>query len=116
MKLATLRDGSRDGRLLVVSRDGTRQTPAEGIAPTLQAALDDWAQLAPKLEDLSRRLNAGEMPGEPVDVHRLSAPLPRAYEWVDGSAYLNHVRLVRKARGAEPPKTLESDPLVYQGG
>src|SRR5690606_13936266 len=116
MKLATLRDGTRDGRLLVVSRDGTRQVPAEGIARNLQAALDDWEQLAPKLEALSQKLNAGEVQGDPVDVTRLSAPLPRAYEWVDGSAYLNHVRLVRKARGAEPPKTLESDPLVYQGG
>jgi fumarylacetoacetate (FAA) hydrolase len=116
MKLATLRDGSRDGRLLVVSRDGTRQVPAEGIARNLQAALDDWEQLAPRLEALSEKLNAGEVKGEPVDVTKLAAPLPRAYEWVDGSAYLNHVRLVRKARGAEPPPTLETDPLVYQGG
>ncbi|HLT30026.1 MAG TPA: fumarylacetoacetate hydrolase family protein [Myxococcaceae bacterium] len=116
MKLATLRDGTRDGRLLVVSRDGTRQVPAEGIAPNLQAALDDWDALAPRLEALSRKLNAGEVQGEPVDVTKLAAPLPRAYEWVDGSAYLNHVRLVRKARGAEPPPTLETDPLVYQGG
>ena len=116
MKLATLRDGTRDGRLLVVSRDGRRAVPAEGIARTLQAALDDWAQCAPALEALSARLNAGEVEGTPVDVSQLAAPLPRAYEWVDGSAYLNHVRLVRKARGAEPPPTLETDPLVYQGG
>lgn len=116
MKLATLRDGTRDGRLLVVSRDGTRQVPAEGIARTLQAALDDWEQVWPQLEALSQKLNAGEVQGEPVDVAKLAAPLPRAYEWVDGSAYLNHVRLVRKARNAEPPATLESDPLVYQGG
>lgn len=116
MKLATLRDGSRDGRLLVVSRDGTRQVPAEGIARTLQSALDDWEKVAPELEALSQKLNAGEVKGDPVDVTRLAAPLPRAYEWVDGSAYLNHVRLVRKARGAEPPATLETDPLVYQGG
>lgn len=116
MKLATLRDGSRDGRLLVVSRDGTRQVPAEGIARNLQSALDDWEEVAPKLEALSQQLNGGEVQGEPVEVTRLAAPLPRAYEWVDGSAYLNHVRLVRKARGAEPPATLETDPLVYQGG
>jgi fumarylacetoacetate (FAA) hydrolase len=116
MKLATLRDGSRDGRLLVVRRDGARCAPATGIAPTLQAALDDWTSAAPRLRELAARLDAGTLAGEPVDPVRLAAPLPRAYEWVDGSAYLNHVILVRKARGAEPPATLKTDPLVYQGG
>ncbi len=113
MKLATLRDGSRDGRLVVVSRDGTRQLPADGIARTLQAALDDWERVEPLLQALSKRVAAE---GTPVSPEALLAPLPRVYEWVDGSAYLNHVRLVRKARNAEPPPTLETDPLVYQGG
>jgi fumarylacetoacetate (FAA) hydrolase len=116
MKLATLRDGTRDGALVVVRADGRVFTPARDVARTLQAALDAWAACEPKLRDLSARLTSGAIPGEPLDVRRLAAPLPRAYEWVDGSAYLNHVRLVRKARGAEPPPTLETDPLVYQGG
>ncbi|MCI0570333.1 MAG: fumarylacetoacetate hydrolase family protein [Myxococcaceae bacterium] len=116
MKLATLRDGSRDGRLIVVRRDGSTYVPADGIAPTLQAALDSWETTEPKLRELAARLERGEVQGRPVEVQKLAAPLPRAYEWVDGSAYLNHVRLVRKARGAEPPPTLETDPLIYQGG
>ncbi len=116
MKLATLRDGTRDGALIVVRRDGAVAVSAREIAPTLQAALDDWERAAPALEQLAALLEAGQVAGEPVEPRRLMAPLPRAYEWVDGSAYLNHVRLVRKARGAEPPPTLETDPLIYQGG
>lgn len=116
MRLATLRDGSRDGALLVVSPDGLRCASAGHIAPTLQAALDDWEALSPRLEALARDLAAGVADSRPLEVSALHSPLPRAYEWVDGSAYLNHVRLVRKARGAEPPPTLETDPLVYQGG
>lgn len=116
MKLATLRDGTRDGALAVVRSDGQAYAPGRPAAPTLQAALDDWAAVEPKLREIAARLESGAVPGEPLDAARLHAPLPRAYEWVDGSAYLNHVRLVRKARGAEPPKTLETDPLVYQGG
>jgi fumarylacetoacetate (FAA) hydrolase len=116
MKLATLRDGTRDGRLLVVRKDGEVSTPAGPHIPTLQAALDDWGHCEPTLRKLARQLDDGSIAGEPVVPARLAAPLPRAYEWVDGSAYLNHVRLVRKARGAEPPPTLETDPLVYQGG
>lgn len=116
MKLATLRDGTRDGALVVVRQDGCVFAPARDVARTLQAALDTWATSAPKLRALSEALASGTLAGEPLDVHRLAAPLPRAYEWVDGSAYLNHVRLVRKARGAEVPPTLETDPLVYQGG
>ncbi len=116
MKLATLDDGSRDGRLVVVRRDNRRYLLAEGIAPTLQAALDDWDGVRPGLEALFARLQADPTAGEEVDQARLRSPLPRAYEWIDGSAYLNHVRLVRKARNAEPPPTLETDPLVYQGG
>ena len=116
MKLATLRDGSRDGRLLVVRRDGEAASPSPDAWPTLQRALDDWSAAEPELRALADQLDRGAIDGMPVDPHRLGAPLPRAYEWVDGSAYLNHVRLVRKARGAEPPKTLETDPLIYQGG
>lgn len=116
MKLATLRDGSRDGRLLVVRRDGEAGAPSPEAWPTLQRALDDWEAAEPALRELAHALERGAIDGMPVDPHRLGAPLPRAYEWVDGSAFLNHVRLVRKARGAEPPKTLETDPLIYQGG
>ena len=116
MKLATLRDGSRDGKLIVVKRDGTVCAPASGIAPTLQAALDDWTHKEPELRALADKLERGDITGMLVDPSRFGAPLARAYEWVDGSAYLNHVLLVRKARKAEPPATLYTDPLVYQGG
>ncbi len=115
MKLATLRDGTRDGRLLVVRRDGQAATPADGW-PTLQRALDHWDEAEPALRRVAADLDRGAIEGMAVDPDRLAAPLPRAYEWVDGSAFLNHVILVRKARGAEPPPTLETDPLVYQGG
>ncbi len=110
MILASLKSG-RDGALVVVSHDRARFVRAGG---TMQAALDDWAAASPKLATVQRAVDAGE--GEPLEVRALCSPLPRAYEWVDGSAFLNHVRLVRKARGAEPPPTLETDPLVYQGG
>jgi fumarylacetoacetate (FAA) hydrolase len=116
MKLGTLRTGGRDGTLVLVSRDGTRMTPATGIAPTLQFALDNWESLSPKLSALFNQLEQGEITGEAVDFADFHSPLPRAYEWIDGSAYINHVVLVRKARNAEPPATLETDPLVYQGG
>ena len=116
MRLATLRDGTRDGALLVVGRDGRSCARAAEVAPTLQAALDDWPRAAPALAALAVRLEAGGVAAQPVDEARLGPPLPRAYEWIDGSAFLNHVRLVRRARGATPPPTLEIDPLVYQGG
>jgi fumarylacetoacetate (FAA) hydrolase len=116
MKLATLRDGSRDGRLLVVRRDGEVGAPAPDAWPTMQRALDDWIAAEPALRALAGELDRGAIDGLPVDPLRLGAPLPRAYEWVDGSAYLNHVILVRRARGAQPPPTLETDPLIYQGG
>jgi fumarylacetoacetate (FAA) hydrolase len=116
MKLASLRDGTRDGALVVVRPDGRAFAPASEVARTLQAALDTWPTSAPRLRTLAKALGQGSLAGEPLDIGRLAAPLPRAYEWVDGSAYLNHVRLVRRARGAEVPPTLESDPLVYQGG
>jgi len=116
MKLATLRNGTRDGQLVVVRRDNAVYAVADGIAPNLQAALDDWERAEPRLRALAERLESGLVEGAPLDVEKLHSPLPRAYEWVDGSAYLNHVILVRKARGAEPPPTLRTDPLVYQGG
>ncbi len=116
MKLGTLRAGGRDGTLVVVSRDSMRYATASAIAPTLQAALDEWPRAEPALCALADELERGQAPALPLDVHALHAPLPRAYEWVDGSAFLNHVILVRKARGAEPPETLRTDPLVYQGG
>ena len=111
MKLASLKDG-RDGRLVVVSKDLQRYLPAEPA--TLQAALDDWATARPALEDLALRVDAGE--GEAFDEASCDSPLPRAYQWADGSAYVNHVELVRKARGAEMPATFWTDPLMYQGG
>jgi fumarylacetoacetate (FAA) hydrolase len=116
MRLATLRDGSRDGALVVVAKAGDRRAAAAAVAPTLQRALDTWERSRDGLEALARRLEADAEFGEPLDVNELAAPLPRAYEWVDGSAYTNHVRLVRKARGAEPPADLLTNPLVYQGG
>ena len=113
MKLASLK-GGRDGRLVVVSDDLSRYLAATEIAPTLQAALDDWAGLRPALEALATRVEAGE--GEAFKQEDCASPLPRAYQWADGSAYVNHVELVRKARGAEMPETFWTDPLMYQGG
>ncbi len=115
MKLATLNDGSRDGVLLVVSRDGKQAVKATGIADTMQQALDNWAEVAPRLNSLSAQLNNGEAEGAfALDVAQLAAPLPRAYQFVDGSAYLAHVERVRKARGAEMPPSFLHDPLMYQ--
>ena len=117
MRLGTLRAGGRDGTLIVVGRDGATFTPAgPGAPPTLQAALDDWERARPALARVAAALEAGALPALPLDARALSSPLPRAYEWLDGSAYLNHVVLARKARGAEPPATLATEPLVYQGG
>jgi fumarylacetoacetate (FAA) hydrolase len=117
MKLATLRDGTRDGRLVVVSRDLARALPVPQVARTLQAALDDWARTEPLLREAADRLESGSA-GDAMafDPARAMAPLPRAYHWVDGSAYVNHVELVRKARNAEMPPSFWTDPLVYQGG
>lgn len=116
MKLATLANGTRDGRLVVVSRDLAYATEARGIASTLQEALDDWARLAPRLEMLAGALETGAVPRERFREHEALSPLPRAYQWIDGSAYLSHVELVRKARGAAMPPDLWTDPLLYQGG
>ena len=115
MRLATRREGGRDGTLIVVSADGQRYASASDIAPTLQAALDEWSRCEPALRKRAAELDAGGT-GKPLKITDLHSPLPRAYEWVDGSAYINHIVLVRKARGAEPPETLRTDPLVYQGG
>jgi fumarylacetoacetate (FAA) hydrolase len=117
MKLATLRDGTRDGRLLVVSRDLASCSPAPAIAHTLQHALDDWDAVLPKLLAISEELNGGKIAGTmEFNPRDCCSPLPRAYQWADGSAYVNHVELVRKARGAEMPKEFWTDPLMYQGG
>jgi len=117
MKLATRRNGTRDGELIVVSRDNTRGVSASDIAPTMQAALDDWSTLSSKLIERFEALQSGSLEGEfPIDTAALESPLPRSYAWIDGSAYINHIVLVRKARGAAPPETLGTDPLVYQGG
>jgi fumarylacetoacetate (FAA) hydrolase len=114
MKLASLKHG-RDGRLVVVSRDLHWYADAAHIAPTLQAALDDWEHVAPKLELLATDLEHEAIPRERFHEREAAAPLPRAYQWADGSAYVNHVELVRKARGAEMPESFWTDPLMYQG-
>jgi fumarylacetoacetate (FAA) hydrolase len=117
MKLATLKDGTRDGTLIVVSRDLKHAIKADDIAPTLQAALDDWDYISPQLTDrydaLSRSIGGRAFEFDPT---QCASPLPRAYQWADGSAYVNHVELLRKSRGADMPKSFRSDPLMYQGG
>jgi fumarylacetoacetate (FAA) hydrolase len=115
MKLASLRSG-RDGRLVVVSRDLTRCVEPAGVAPTLQAALDDWPRAEPALRALAEALERGEASAQPFDAAAAASPLPRAYQWADGSAYLNHMELVRRARGAEMPPSFLASPLLYQGG
>jgi fumarylacetoacetate (FAA) hydrolase len=115
MKLASLKHG-RDGRLVVVSNDLAWCTDARHIAPTLQAALDDWAQLSSALENLATDLDHEVIPRERFHEHDAASPLPRAYQWADGSAYVNHVALVRQARAAEMPDSFWHDPLMYQGG
>lgn len=117
MKLGSLKAGGRDGTLVVLSDDLARCAPATEIAPTLQAALENWGEAAPRLMDLADRVNAANAPGlAPVDPGAMAAPLPRAYGWLDGSAYVNHVELVRKARGVDLPASFWTDPLMYQGG
>ncbi len=114
MKLASIKSG-RDGRLVVVSRDLTRAVDAGPVAPTLQSALDNWDTAAPKLALLARQLELVSIPTFRFREHDCASPLPRAYQWLDGSAYVNHVELVRKARGAEMPASFWTDPLMYQG-
>ncbi|MFB0767525.1 fumarylacetoacetate hydrolase family protein [Aeromonas salmonicida] len=117
MKLATLNNGKRDGALVVVSRDLSRAVRVPSIAPTLQSALDEWAETEPKLASIYQTLNDGTCADAfPFDESACLSPLPRAYQWADGSAYVNHVELVRKARGAEMPESFWHDPLIYQGG
>ncbi|WP_375749524.1 fumarylacetoacetate hydrolase family protein [Vibrio sp. HN007] len=123
MKLATRKNGTRDGLLMVVSKDlkhcvaATEIFYAMHLAPTMQVALDNWEKVAPQLEELYNALNKGTVSGgEKFDPQHLESPLPRAYQWADGSAYVNHVELVRKARGAEIPESFWVDPLMYQGG
>ena len=115
MKLASLKSG-RDGKLVIVSNDLTRYTDAGRVAPTLQAALDDWDNIAPALNELAQGLETGSVPVERFHEREAASPLPRAYQWADGSAYINHVELVRKARNADVPDSFYEDPLIYQGG
>ncbi len=116
MKLATLKNSTRDGRLVVVSRDLTRCSEVGHIARTLQNALDDWDHVAPRLERVAEGLETGAQPTARFHEHDAASPLPRAYAWADGSAYVNHVELVRKARNADMPESFWTDPLMYQGG
>jgi fumarylacetoacetate (FAA) hydrolase len=116
VKLATLRQGGRDGTLVVVSRDLARCRAVPAIARTLQAALDDWAACEPQLRQVYEALNSGTLEAQPFDEAACASPLPRAYQWADGSAYINHVELVRRARNAEMPPSFYTDPLMYQGG
>lgn len=115
MKLASLNHG-RDGQLIVVSKDNQRYILVPNIATTLQYALDNWDVVEPSLQEVYRQLQKNPTLGDTLDITQLHSPLPRAYEWIDGSAYINHIILVRKARNAAPPDTLRTDPLVYQGG
>jgi fumarylacetoacetate (FAA) hydrolase len=118
MKLATLKSSStRDGELIVVSKDNQRAVRATHIAPSLREAIENWQSAKPKLEALSQELNTGKAPKAfPVDSEKLHSPLPRAFQWADGSAFIHHVKLVRMARNAPLPETLETVPLMYQGG
>ncbi|MEG3768040.1 fumarylacetoacetate hydrolase family protein [Alteromonas sp. 14N.309.X.WAT.G.H12] len=116
MKFASYKNGQRDGQLMLVSRDLTTAINVSDIAPTLQYALDHWYQLADKLEARYQQLNEGRLHGVTFQASRCESPLPRAYQWADASAYVNHVELVRRARGAEMPATFWTDPLMYQGG
>jgi fumarylacetoacetate (FAA) hydrolase len=115
MKLASLKAG-RDGRLVVVSHDLTKMADASHIAPTLQSALDSWKRAAPRLQSLAGELELGSIPSQRFHEHECASPLPRAYQWADGSAYVNHVQLVRQARKADMPESFWTDPLMYQGG
>jgi len=115
MKLASVKQG-RDGQLVVVNKALTKMASVHFIAPTLQYALDNWERVSAKLEDRYNQLESGTLEGEDYDASMLASPLPRAFQWADGSAYVNHVELVRKARGAQMPETFWTDPLMYQGG
>jgi len=116
MKLASLKTGGRDGSLIIVNRTLTHYLSASEICPILQKAVENWDEHKPALEEQYTKLNDNPKIGNPLSVAELSSPLPRAYQWLDGSAYLSHVERVRKARGAEMPPSFKSDPLMYQGG
>lgn len=116
MKLGTKDNGTRDGQLMVVSRDLSRCVEAGSSIPTMQFALDQWNEVEPTLKALFEKLTNDTKLGVPTSDVKWKAPLPRAFEWIDGSSYIHHILLVRKARNAEPPKTLRTDPLIYQGG
>ena len=116
MKLATLQQGGRDGTLVVVSRDLKLQRAVPAIARTMVAALDDWQAAEPQLRQVYEALSSGAIGGEPFDETACHSPLPRSWQWADGSAYINHVELVRRARNAEVPESFYNDPLMYQGG
>src|SRR5579864_5816670 len=117
MKLATVKDGTRDGCLVVVSRDLTLAVVVADIATTMQDAIDNWKLCKTALQDRYHQLNRGDITQTlPFAEQHIAAPLPRAFQWADGSAYVNHVELVRKARGAEMPADFWTDPLMYQGG
>ena len=117
IKLGSLKEGGRDGTLVLVSNDLKRIIPIEAIAPTFQRAIESWVIVEPQLMDISLKLDDGDIPEcRPYDPKVMAAPLPRAYQWLDGSAYVNHVDLVRRARGAKIPNSFWKDPLMYQGG
>ena len=116
MKLASLKEGGRDGTLIVVSYDLTRGVVTSKISPTLQFAIENYQSVFPELETIYFDLNEGKLEGFAINKQQLASPFPRAYQWLDGSAYLSHVERVRKARGAEMPENLFTDPLMYQGG
>lgn len=118
MKLGTLKDGERDGTLVVVTNDLSKCATVQDIAITMQEAMDDWDEVKPMLQEASDKLQSGELDEEVIefDATSMHSPLPRAFQWADGSAYVNHVELVRRARGAEMPETFWTDPLMYQGG
>jgi fumarylacetoacetate (FAA) hydrolase len=116
MKLATLKTSSRDGQLIVVSRDNQRAIAADSVAPSLRQAVENWSAVRPRLEELSRRVNQGDPDAFALEPGHLHSPLPRAFQWADGSAFIHHIKLVRMARNAPLPETLETVPLMYQGG
>ena len=117
MKLATLKNDQRDGQLVVVSRDLSRCVEVSDVSQTMQYALDNWKAVEPQLQEIYQALNDGNVANEKrFQAEHCESPLPRAYQWADGSAYVNHVELVRKARGAEMPPSFWTDPLMYQGG
>ena len=116
MKLATLNDGTKDGQLIIVSKDLKTFVKAQDVVTTMQNAMDNWDSVKTLLEDISIELNAGKIKSNTFDARLVHSPFPRSFQWADGSAYVNHVHLVRKARGAEMPESFWTDPLMYQGG